>query len=116
LHIFHFGCNVALPQDIFSQYGKILHIKVVRDKKTGRSKSFGYVLFDSEESAADAIRCKNGSILMSKQIQVFLKEHSDGQDSGKCKIYITGFPTSYSREDVQELFSKVFTILKKMWN
>jgi RNA recognition motif-containing protein len=98
---------------MFSQYGKILYTKVVRDKKTGLSKSFGFVLFDSEENATEAIRCMNGTTFMSKQIKVSLAEPSDGHDRGKCKLYITGIPTSYSREDVHELFSKVFTIFNK---
>lgn len=100
---------------MFSQYGKILYTKVVRDKKTGRSKSFGFVLFDTKENAAEAIRCKDGTTLMSKQIKVALAEPSDGQDREKRKLYITSIPTSYSREDVLNLFSKVFSMFQIIW-
>ncbi|MFZ2725642.1 MAG: RNA-binding protein, partial [Methylococcaceae bacterium] len=41
-------------KEIFSVYGEVTYVKVVKDKETGRSKGFGFVGFANEIDAANA--------------------------------------------------------------
>lgn len=58
--------NVGL-HDLFQEYGNILSSKIVMSED-GKSKGFGYIQFDSEESANDAIQKMNGSTVRDKQM------------------------------------------------
>lgn len=60
--------NMGL-QDIFKKFGNILSCKVVVSED-GKSKGYGFVQFDSEESANAAIEKLNGSTIGEKQMYV----------------------------------------------
>jgi polyadenylate-binding protein len=62
--------NVGL-HDLFQKYGNILSSKTVMSED-GKSKGYGYIQFDSEESANDAIQKMNGSTVRDKQMYVKL--------------------------------------------
>jgi hypothetical protein len=47
--------------EIFSQVGKVVSAKVIMDRETGRSKGFGFVEFETDEEAANAISQFNGA-------------------------------------------------------
>jgi len=57
-------------QDIFKKYGNILSSKVVTTDD-GKSKGYGFVQFESEESSRVAIEKLNGSTVGDKQLYVF---------------------------------------------
>lgn len=58
--------NVGL-QDLFQSFGNVLSSKVVMSED-GKSKGYGYVQFQSEESASAAIEKLNGSTVREKQM------------------------------------------------
>jgi len=62
--------NVGL-HDLFQKYGNILSSKIAMSED-GKSKGFGYIQFDSEESANVAIQKMNGSTVRDKQMYVKL--------------------------------------------
>ncbi len=45
----------------FSQFGPVAQASVVTDKMTGRSRGFGFVEYESDDSANQAISQLNGS-------------------------------------------------------
>ena len=47
--------------DLFSQFGKVLSAKIIKDKETGRSRGFGFVEMEDEASANEAISKLNNS-------------------------------------------------------
>ncbi|KAI7867196.1 hypothetical protein BDF14DRAFT_1743260 [Spinellus fusiger] len=55
--------------DTFAQYGAILSCKVVLDE-TGASKGYGFIHYETEQSADEAIRQTNGLSLQGKAIYV----------------------------------------------
>lgn len=57
----------------FQGFGKVLSAKVFVDKATGASKCFGFVSYDSPESAQAAIEVMNGFQLGGKKLKVQLK-------------------------------------------
>jgi len=45
---------------VFSQYGEIVDCRIVRDKKTGKSKGFGYICYEDKRSPVLAVDNLNG--------------------------------------------------------
>lgn len=54
----------------FQDFGKVVSAIVVRDKKTGISKGYGFVEMPDEEEAAQVIRTVNGGKWEGKIISV----------------------------------------------
>ncbi|NTU46567.1 RNA-binding protein [Candidatus Roizmanbacteria bacterium] len=57
-------------REMFSQFGEITDAVVISDRMTGRSKGFGFVTFDNEESAGNAVRAMNEQEVEGRKIIV----------------------------------------------
>ena len=55
---------------LFSPFGKIVSTKIYGDRKTGKSRGFGFVSFDNVDSADVAIQKMDGFEIESKVLQV----------------------------------------------
>jgi cold-inducible RNA-binding protein len=60
----------AQLSELFGQAGSVVSASVIIDKRTGRSKGFGFVEFDSAESAKKAIDMFNGKDVGGRSITV----------------------------------------------
>jgi cold-inducible RNA-binding protein len=54
----------------FERFGDIDEAKVITDRETGRSRGFGFVTFEQEDAANNAINEMNGTELEGRTIQV----------------------------------------------
>ncbi|KAG2333133.1 hypothetical protein Bca4012_017225 [Brassica carinata] len=54
-----YDTNEPVLKTEFEKYGQVLHVRVICDHKSGKSKGYGYLVFDSEEAAATALSSKN---------------------------------------------------------
>ena len=61
-HIPH-GFYEDQMKGFFSQFGRVTRLRLSRSKKTGRSKSYAFIEFDSAEDASIVARTMNGYIL-----------------------------------------------------
>lgn len=59
----------ALGQ-LFGEAGKVESVKIITDPYSGRSKGFGFVEMDSEESAANAVETLDGKDVNGRSIKV----------------------------------------------
>jgi cold-inducible RNA-binding protein len=69
----------------FSEYGEISEAIVISDRDTGRSRGFGFVTFNEDESADKAVAALNGTELDGRTIKVDVaqaKERSGGGGGG----------------------------------
>lgn len=57
-------------QEVFEEYGSVNSTKIITDKFTGRSKGFGFVEMDDNDSANKAISELNGSQLEDRDMVV----------------------------------------------
>ena len=48
-------------EEMFAQFGTVKSAKVIMDRETGRSKGFGFVEMESDESGNEAINSLNGA-------------------------------------------------------
>ncbi|KAI4300383.1 hypothetical protein L6164_033769 [Bauhinia variegata] len=101
--------NDVRLQDLFQKFGTILSSKVVMSDD-GKSKGYGFVQFDSEESANAAIDKLNGTIVGDKQIYVgkFVKKSDrvlPSPDAKYTNLYIKNLDPAITEEILQEKFS-----------
>ena len=57
-------------RDVFSPYGEISSISIIKDKFSGKSKGFGFVEMPKQEEAEEAIKCLDESEMKGRNIKV----------------------------------------------
>ncbi|ORX73256.1 hypothetical protein DL89DRAFT_202705, partial [Linderina pennispora] len=70
---------------VFSQYGEIVNINLVRDKETGKSKGFGFLQYEDQRSTILAVDNLNGITLLGRVLRVdhvnnYRQPKRDGED------------------------------------
>ena len=96
--------NKAL-YDTFSLFGNILSCKVAADP-TGRSYGYGFVHYETEEAAKQAIERVNGMQIGEKQVQVciFVKrsEREKPDVTNYTNLYVKSFPAEWDEAKLEE--------------
>ncbi|KAM3914639.1 cold-inducible RNA-binding protein B-like isoform 2-T2 [Leptodactylus fuscus] len=69
-------------EQVFSKYGNISDVVVVKDRETQRSRGFGFVTFECPNDAKDAIEAMNGKSVDGRQIRVDQAGKSSGERRG----------------------------------
>lgn len=105
--------NKAL-HDTFSSFGNILSCKIATDTN-GQSKGYGFVQFDSEEAAQNAIDKLNGMLINDKQVYVgpFLRKQERETAMSKTKfnnVYVKNLSDTTTDEDLKKTFGEYGTI------
>ena len=54
----------------FERFGEVVDARVITDRDTGRSRGFGFVTFETDESAAEAISAMDGQDLDGRTVKV----------------------------------------------
>jgi len=57
-------------RNLFSVSGKVVHIHLINDPRTGQFKGAAFVKMASEKEAKDALQCLDGAILINREISV----------------------------------------------
>ncbi|KAK8968068.1 Polyadenylate-binding protein 2 [Platanthera guangdongensis] len=101
--------NKAL-NDTFSAFGNVLSCKVATDV-SGQSKGYGFVQFDREEAALNAIEKLNGMLLNDKQVYVgpFLRRQERGNFVGRVRfnnVFVKNISESVTEGDLMKIFGE----------
>lgn len=98
--------------DTFSAFGNILSCKVAQDA-SGDSKGYGFVHFETEEAAVQAIEKVNGMLLNFKKVFVgrFVPRKERGIELGEkakkfTNVYIKNFNENLTEDDLKAMFEK----------
>ncbi|KAL3320853.1 Polyadenylate-binding protein 4 [Cichlidogyrus casuarinus] len=96
--------------DTFEQFGKILSCKLAIDDK-GNSKGFGFVHYETEESAQKAIAYVNGKEIRNRLLYVgpFISKSERKSTGGAAKFnncYVKNFGEDMDDERFKKLFEK----------
>lgn len=101
--------NKAL-HDTFAAFGNILSCKVAQDE-TGASKGYGFVHYETDEAALQAIKHVNGMLLNEKK--VYVGHHIPKKDrqskfeemkANFTNVYVKNIQSEVSDDDFRELF------------
>lgn len=72
--------NYSLSEEdvrrIFEVIGKVDAIKIIRDKKTGKSKGFGFLDMPSKKEAMECIKTLDGKTVAGRNLRV-LRAHTN---------------------------------------
>lgn len=64
------GTNDDGLRDAFARFGSISEARVIMDRETGRSRGFGFITFDDDQDAINAMNEMNGKELDGRSIKV----------------------------------------------
>jgi len=98
--------NKAL-YDTFSLFGNILSCKVSTDHNV-KSRGYGFVHYETEEAAKQAIERVNGMQIgeMTVEVTSFLKrDDRDTPKSAYTNLYIKNFPQDWEENKLKEMFA-----------
>ncbi len=74
MNIYVGNLNYGLQEDelrqIFSEFGEVDSVKIIKDRATGRAKGFGFVEMTEDNDANNAIEELNGAEVMGRSIRV----------------------------------------------
>lgn len=71
----NYSLGEAEIQKIFEVLGAVESVKIIRDKRTGRSKGFAFIEMLDKKEAMEAIKTLDGKELAGRNLRV-LKAHS----------------------------------------
>ncbi|ESU14928.1 polyadenylate-binding protein [Fusarium graminearum PH-1] len=103
--------NKAL-HDTFAAFGNILSCKVAQDE-TGASKGYGFVHYETDEAASQAIKHVNGMLLNEKK--VYVGHHIPKKDrqskfeemkANFTNVYVKNIAADVTEDDFRQLFEK----------
>ncbi|XP_077220325.1 poly(A)-binding protein 5 [Tasmannia lanceolata] len=99
--------NKAL-HDTFAAFGTVLSCKVATDD-SGQPKGYGFVQFEHEEAAQNAIKRLNGMLINDKQVYVglFVRRQERDQPNGSPKftnVYVKNLSETTTDEDLKNVF------------
>ena len=99
--------------DTFSAFGNILSCKVAQDGSSGESKGYGFVHFETEEAAVNAIQKVNGMLLNGKKVFVgrFVPRKDREIELGEkakrfTNVYIKNIPEEMDESKLTDMFEK----------
>lgn len=78
----NYNTDDATLKAAFAALGDVRDAKVVMDRETGRSRGFGFVEYNTEEDAANAISQMNGADLDGRALRVNEAEERTGGGGG----------------------------------
>jgi len=86
---------------VFSQYGEIVDIHLVRDKKTGKSRGFAFIAYEDQRSTVLAVDNLSGARVTGRTIRV---EHVDNYRKKRAEVEGEPIPddTGEPKEEEEE--------------
>jgi ELAV like protein 2/3/4 len=95
---------------LFAAIGPVKNSKIIRDKMTNYSFGFGFVNYESPESAVKAIETLNGLKLQNKSLKVAYSR--PGENVKGANLYVKNIPKEMSEEDLVQYFAPYGTIVQ----
>ncbi|KAG6902472.1 hypothetical protein C0995_016334 [Termitomyces sp. Mi166 len=66
----HFDLTEGDVVTIFSQYGEVMDVNLPRDKETGKTKGFGFLMYEDQRSTILAVDNLNGAKVLDRTLRV----------------------------------------------
>uniref|UniRef100_UPI00398EBF8B cold-inducible RNA-binding protein B-like n=1 Tax=Pristiophorus japonicus TaxID=55135 RepID=UPI00398EBF8B len=75
----NFDTDEQALEEVFSKYGQISEVRVIKDRDTQTSRGFGFITFENPDDANDALQAMNGKSIDGRQIRV---DHAEKKSGG----------------------------------
>ncbi len=72
----------GLLGDSFAKFGALSEVKIITDRETGRSRGFGFVTFEDQDAANQAIEAMDGTELDGRRIKVSVAQDRKREGGG----------------------------------
>mmetsp|Transcript_19179 Transcript_19179/g.28106 ORF Transcript_19179/g.28106 Transcript_19179/m.28106 type:complete len:637 (+) Transcript_19179:135-2045(+) len=94
--------------DTFSTFGNIISCKVVIDRETGESRGYGFVQFEQEEDAQNAIKDINGKEISGRTVFVGKFEPAERRHKKQqwTNLFVKNIPSNWDDAKLRSLFEK----------
>lgn len=99
--------------ELFAEFGKIVSCSI-RTNIKGESLGYGYVQYESEDSAETAREHLNGSTRLGSPISVEKFVSSKTRAAPKNNLYLKNFPKTYTSDKARSFISEVTSSLGKV--
>ncbi len=77
-------------EELFSAHGNVTEAKIIKDQISNRSKGFGFVSYEDEESGQSAIDALNGKEFNGRTLKVNVAEDKNRGGSSPRREYSQG--------------------------
>ncbi|KLJ13126.1 hypothetical protein EMPG_11909 [Blastomyces silverae] len=88
---------------IFSQYGEPVHLNLVRDKETGKSKGFAFLKYEDQRSTDLAVDNLGGATVLGRMIRVdhvrYKRKEDEGLEDNVATLTVGEMGRGESRRD-----------------
>ncbi|NP_001279254.1 cold-inducible RNA-binding protein-like [Callorhinchus milii] len=78
-----FSTDEQSLEEVFSEYGQISEVRVIKDRDTQLSRGFGFITFENPGDAKDALLAMNGKSIDGRQIRVDQAEKKSSAGGGR---------------------------------
>jgi polyadenylate-binding protein len=103
--------------DTFSMFGNILSCKVATNNK-GESLGYGFVHYESEEAAQNAIARVNGMSIAGQKVEVApfrsKKERGGNEKALFTNVYVKNIPEAWDNDKLREFFAQFGSVTSVM--
>lgn len=95
---------------LFQEVGPISSVRIMKNRKTAKSKGYGFVKFVGHEDANRAIEQFNGMSIQGKQIKVAFSR--PGGTRTHCNLFVSNLPKKWTNQDLHSLFQSFGSLLE----
>jgi len=103
--------NEAELAQIFAPFGTIVRCKIGKNRVTNQHAGYGFVQYDTVESAEKAINAMNGATIEDKILKVSIANPPRPAISRLTNVYICNLPPTVTHEDMDSMFAPFGTII-----
>ena len=109
----HEGIDNKQLYDTFSLFGNILSCKVVTDRESGASKGYGYVHYETNEAAENAIEKLDGMLIDGREVQVgkFMRRDNRPDAQAFTNCFVKNIPFEWDEKRLESEFERFGDII-----
>lgn len=97
-------------RQLFQEVGSIASVRIMKNRKTAKSKGYGFVKFAGHKDAQLAINQFNGMSIQGKQIKVAFSR--PGGTRTHCNLFVSNLPKKWDNGDLGRLFETYGSLLE----
>ncbi|MFS8860399.1 RNA-binding protein [Synechococcus sp. B60.1] len=86
-------------EKLFSSAGEVISTKVIRDRRTGKCRGFGFVTVSTEEQAQQYIEKFNGHSFGDVNLRIEIAQPREKREDAEAKAAASGSPAKESAKD-----------------